>query len=557
LLQAVKEPFISQAIPLFKPRALALIMAIIMATLCVAPDAHAKKNPRKTKQAQSRSASGTADPRYAAIIMNPITGEVYHQQDADERRYPASLTKMMTLYLLFEALEQKKISLSDDLEVSALAARQAQTNLSLDEGDEIEVETAIKALVVRSANDVSVAVAEKLGGDVEGFARKMTAKARALGMTGTVFRNPNGLPISGQYTTARDMAKLGIALKRDFPRYYRYFSTLQFSHNGVTYYTHNRVMLRYAGVDGIKTGFIGASGFNLVTSVVRGGRPLVGVVMGGSTGAWRDNRMIQLLDTTYDAIAKRGAVKGRYYPANLPLSPSGVRTGVNEASLAGDEAQAAQNQRALPEGSEPEDGVTVEALPPASLPEQREAVRVGTAAATPSPFAMASEPAPKPAPTPQPAPAKAAVSRAPIIVTPATRQTPSKSRVIEVSPAAPTNAPPNPNPNLGVPEAATVPAKPPETIIIERPAAAVGERAWGIQVGAFSSQALAVAASRSALQIAAKPLVSAKMALADPGTGATPVHRARLENLTQAEARKACEVLISSNSPCFIYKAAQ
>lgn len=532
--------------PLFKPRAFALLMSVMMLALCLAPDAQAKKQPRKAKQTQSRAA-GTADPRYAAIIMNPVTGEVYHQKDADERRYPASLTKMMTLYLLFEALEQKKLSLSDDLDVSALAARQAQTNLSLDAGDEIEVETAIKALVVRSANDVSVVVAEKLGGDVDSFARKMTAKARALGMNNTIFKNPNGLPNAGQVTTARDMAKLGIALKRDFPRYYRYFSTLQFSHNGVTYYTHNRVMLRYAGVDGIKTGYIGASGFNLVTSVVRGGRPLVGVVMGGASGAWRDNRMIQLLDSTYDAVAKRGAAKGRFFPANLPLSTSAKPAAANDAPLATDDPQASAAPQTLPEGTGAEDGAASDALPPASLPEQREALRTGTASATPSPFAVASEPAPKAAQAP------AAPSRAPIIVAPQTRQTPSQSRVIVVSPPATAQ----PTPVAGPFDPVTASAKPPETIIIERPSAALGERAWGIQVGAFSSQALAVAASRSALQVAAKPLVAAKMAMADPGTGATPVHRARLENLTQVEARKACEVLISSNSPCFIYKAAQ
>ncbi|OYW13704.1 MAG: hypothetical protein B7X02_01560 [Rhodospirillales bacterium 12-54-5] len=152
----------------------------------------------------------------------------------------------------------------------------------------------------------------------------MTAKARALGMSHTHFENPNGLPNANQYTTARDMAKLGIALKRDFPKYFPYFAVRQFSWGGVSYYTHNRVMLRYAGVDGIKTGFIGASGFNLVTSAKRGGRPLVGVVMGGGSGRWRDDRMIQLLDETYKTLANRGAARGKGDARNLPLSKNGA-----------------------------------------------------------------------------------------------------------------------------------------------------------------------------------------------------------------------------------------
>lgn len=514
-----------------------------MMTLCLVPDAQAKKHPRKRAQTQSRAASGVNDARYADIIMNPVTGEIYHQQDADGRRYPASLTKMMTLYLLFEALEQKKLDLDDDMKVSALAARQPQTNLALDEGDTIEVETAIKALVVRSANDVAVVVAEALGGDVEGFARKMTAKARALGMNGTVFKNPNGLPNGAQYTTARDMAKLGIALKRDFPRYYRYFSTLQFSHNGVTYYTHNRVMLRYAGVDGIKTGYIGASGFNLVSSVTRGGRPLVGVVMGGGSGGWRDNRMIQLLDGTYTTLAQRGATKGRMYPANLPLAAGGQRAGVGEAGVAGEEPQLlAANAQNTPEGNEAEDGG--ETLPPASLPESLDSVRSGTQAATASPFDA-------PAQVSTPAPAKA-----PVVITPPTQHTPSKSRVITVAPAVVPAASPfaqatPPAPAVVQPSASPVPAAAPAS----PPAVADADRQWGIQVGAFSSQALAVTASRNALQFAAKHLVSAKMAPADASTSPNAVHRARLENLTQPEARKACEVLIANNAPCFIYKA--
>lgn len=557
---------------MLKHRVIAFVVLVVLAVVFAAPMAEAKKRTKKRKpaQTQSRQVSGVNDARYSALIMNPVTGEIYHQHDAAERRYPASLTKMMTLYLLFEAIDQKKLSLSDELDVSALAARQPQTNLSLDDGDEIEVETAIKALVVRSANDVSVVVAEALAGDVDSFAKKMTAKARALGMTDTIFKNPNGLPNSGQVTSARDMAKLGIALKRDFPRYYRYFSTLQFSHAGVTYYTHNRVMLRYAGVDGIKTGYIGASGFNLVTSVTRGGRPLIGVVMGGTSGRWRDDRMIQLLDAAYDTIAKRGAAKGRYFPANLPLSRAGKSAGTG--ALPAEDSSIPTNAlpATIPESSEGEDAAPLNELPDATLPEARDTVRASTQPVTESQA------------VPAPRPVGDSISRAPIMVKVPSQpvvQTPSQSRVITVSPPAaaplpapaptkspfdvarpPTAAessviqPPAPaTPPSTLPQAAPTPAAPAQPTT--QPVDADG-RAWGIQVGAFSTQALAVAAARNALQIAPKPLVAAKMPLADVGGGDNPVHRARLENLTQLEARKACENLIAQNSPCFIYKAA-
>ena len=438
----------------FKTRIFALLAAFILVAALLSPDAEAKKHVRVRHgkgHAVSRAA-GEADARYADIIMNPVTGEVYHEHDADGRRYPASLTKMMTLYLLFEALERHKVNLDTSLPISEYAATMPQTNLALTPGDTIEVETAIKALVVRSANDVAVVVGEALGGDVNNFGAMMTAKARQLGMKNTIFRNPNGLPNPDQHTTARDMAKLGIALKRDFPKYYRYFSTLQFSHNGVTYYTHNRVMLRYAGVDGIKTGFIGLSGFNLVTSVVRGGRPLVGTVMGGATGGWRDNRMIELLDDSYQVIASRGAAKGRYYPQNLPLAKNGTgkTAGVNVADIAPGDANPGLTTKAISDGesTENDDG---EALPAATIPADRAAVREAQPSTGSIPFEAAEATQPPPlAPvspemlpeTPQtvakytPVPAKVAAPaavpvRAPIIISP-----PAPARRGAVSPAA-------------------------------------------------------------------------------------------------------------------------
>lgn len=233
---------------------------------------------------------------YAAIVVDAESGEVLHAENADERSYPASLTKVMTLYLLFDALEQGKLRLDSKLPVSSHAASQAPSKLGLRPGASIDVEDAVMALVTKSANDVAAVVAEALAGSEEDFAVAMTRKARALGMVNTTYRNASGLPNPGQVSTVRDQAALGRALVKHHARYYHYFSTRQFKWQGSPISTHNRLMLRYQGADGIKTGYINASGFNLLASAKRDGRRIVGVVFGGNTAAWRDKRMASLLD---------------------------------------------------------------------------------------------------------------------------------------------------------------------------------------------------------------------------------------------------------------------
>lgn len=244
--------------------------------------------------------SGNASARtYASIVVDADTGRVIHETNADARIYPASLTKMMSLYLLFESIEKKKVRLSDSMKASQRAVRQPPSKLGLRVGQSIAVESAIKALVVKSANDVAVVVAEHLGRTESGFAAMMTKKAKALGMTGTVFRNASGLPHRGQFSTARDLMKLSVALKRDFPSYYKYFSVQSFDYAGATLETHNRVLKNYDGADGLKTGYINASGFNVATSARRGHISLVGVVIGGRTAMARDRHMMDLLDKSF------------------------------------------------------------------------------------------------------------------------------------------------------------------------------------------------------------------------------------------------------------------
>lgn len=233
---------------------------------------------------------------YAAIVVDANTGEVLFSRNANASRYPASLTKMMTLYLIFEDLERGKISLNSRLTVSRNAANQAPSKLGLTAGSTIRVEDAILALVTKSANDVAMVVAENLSASEAAFAQRMTQTARSLGMGSTTFRNPHGLPNSGQVTTATDMALLGRALQDRFPQYFDYFSTSSFTWNGVTYRNHNNLLGEY-GVEGIKTGYTSASGFNLVVSVRRDGRYVVAVVMGGNSSSSRDAHMRDLLDT--------------------------------------------------------------------------------------------------------------------------------------------------------------------------------------------------------------------------------------------------------------------
>ncbi|WP_027036677.1 D-alanyl-D-alanine carboxypeptidase [Mesorhizobium ciceri] len=244
--------------------------------------------------------------RQAAIVVDAKTGKVLYSADANGRRYPASLTKMMTLYLTFEAMAKGKISRNTPVVFSAKASAEAPTKLGVKPGGSVTVETAILSIVTKSANDSATALGEMLGGNETTFARMMTAKARALGMNGTVFRNANGLPDPGQFTTARDMATLGIALREHFPQYYGYFSQRSFLYGRKRINGHNRLLGRIKGVDGIKTGYTRASGFNLVSSVSDGNRRIVGVVMGGTSGGSRDNQMASLINTYLPRASTRG-----------------------------------------------------------------------------------------------------------------------------------------------------------------------------------------------------------------------------------------------------------
>jgi D-alanyl-D-alanine carboxypeptidase len=270
------------------------------------------------------SEAAAADTRIkAAIIVDANTNNVLYSRDADVQRSPASLTKIMTLYVLFAYMRAGKVTYDTELKVTAHAAAQAPTKLGLKPGSTLKVKDAILALVTKSANDAAAVIAENLGGTEPNFARVMTQTARNLGMKNTTFRNASGLPNDEQLTTARDMAILAMHIMRDYPEYYGVFSTKSFTYQGRAYRNHNRLLFGYRGTDGIKTGYTRASGFNLTASVRRDDKHLVGVVLGGRTGAQRDAALRALFDQHWSKATSGTPAKSTSFIASLlgPATP--------------------------------------------------------------------------------------------------------------------------------------------------------------------------------------------------------------------------------------------
>jgi D-alanyl-D-alanine carboxypeptidase len=277
------------------------LLALAGAVIVTMDSAEARRH-RHRHTVHHRS-TDSYSPAFSSIIVDGNSGATLQAASPDSLRHPASLTKIMTLYLLFERLEAGKMKLDTEMPVSEHASEQAPTKLGLRPGQTIRVEDAIKGLVTRSANDAAVVIAEAIGGDEDDFAQMMTRKARALGMSKTVYRNASGLPNDEQVTTARDQATLGRAIQDRFPRYYRYFATASFNFRGQSIRNHNRLLGNVEGVDGIKTGYTRASGFNLVSSMRRGNRHLIGVVLGGRSGGSRDATMRNLLAENLEKAA--------------------------------------------------------------------------------------------------------------------------------------------------------------------------------------------------------------------------------------------------------------
>jgi D-alanyl-D-alanine carboxypeptidase len=524
-------------------------------------------------------------PPFASIVVDANTAKTLDEKNADSLRHPASLTKIMTLYLLFEQLDAGKMKLTGTMPVSEHAAGQSPTKLGLRPGSSLEVEDAIRGLVTRSANDAAVVIAEAIGGDEETFAQMMTAKAHALGMGRTTYMNASGLPDDDQVTTARDQALLGRAIQERFPRYYRYFSTASFTWRGEEIRNHNHLLGRVEGVDGIKTGYTNASGFNLVTSVRRGDRHIVAVVLGGSSGGSRDAKMRDLIEEHVAEASTRHtatmiAEAAEAAPAPAPAPSRSIRPAQTAAAAAAPARAAGAAGFALSSASSvpvtPSAATTVQgpamikhAATGSTDPIKPIAVKTVKVKLAPSHTASLAPVAPMipveetsstaPAPVAGPAavaPTPVAAARAPPALAPAP---------LLPAPAAARAAPAQPEARGGAALALQAePAKPAALAVV----AAVAEPAaraeparstpvrsgWIVQVGAFGSDSEAKQHLDEA-QSKAKSLLGH----ADPFTeavtkGDKTYYRARFAGLDRDRAEAACKQLRRSDIACMTIK---
>ncbi|MEA2938451.1 MAG: D-alanyl-D-alanine carboxypeptidase [Alphaproteobacteria bacterium] len=488
-----------------------------------------------------RSSASSYSPPSASIVVDANTGAVLQSSNPDALRHPASLTKIMTLYLLFEQLEQGKLKLDSPLAVSDHAEDQSPTKLGLEEGQTIKVEEAIKGMVTRSANDAAVVVAEAIGGSETEFAKLMTRKANALGMSKTVYRNASGLPDDSQVTTARDQSILGRAIQERFPVYYKYFQTHSFTFRGQQIGNHNRLLGRVEGVDGIKTGFIRASGFNLVTSVHRNNRYLVAVVLGGSSAGSRDARMRSLLEQHMaEASAKRTAPM---------VAEIGSR----------------------PEGKPAPNPVVVAAAAPAEpapKAQGKDSQRYTVASSTSTPVRLdppstAAIPAPRAAPGSTDPIRPVAVKT--LNVKPGGIQTasvmpfpmPTFPRAAAEPPSEPEPAKTEPAPVRRVAPARAAAVTPPPVVETAPAVAAASPKAhagWIIQVGAYPTEETAKQQLASVKSKAARLLAAADAFTEATHRGSTTYYRARFAGLNQDQAEAACKYLKRNDVDCLAVK---
>ncbi len=556
-------------------------LALLITALASTADARSRSHGHSHARSNHHHYSKPQPPRDAAVVIDGTTGKVLFSRNATALRYPASLTKMMTLYLLFEQLKQGKISLDSMITASQHASDQRPTKLGLTPGESISVEVAIKAIVVRSANDVAVAIGEAIGGTEEEFARLMTRKAHALGMNETTFRNASGLPNPGQKTTARDLAILGRHVAYDFPQYYHYFATPSFTFQGRLYQTHDNLLYRFDGVDGIKTGYTNASGFNLVSSLVREGKHIIGVVMGGRTARGRDNEMMELLASTLDRSHQHPNLLAQ---ANVPWQ--GPTLTKNRTMLASSEFDQTKSLNLKVNGFDEDDTP----LPATDDEDAAEAMTARDNAGAPvaanngaHPNAIASNNAPIPLPSQA---YGTAITTTPVSSAPL--YTPA-SRNLEFTPPVPTSKPalprtqiaaiePTPKPRLERPQmvvASLVPIEQPKLTAPARkpapdtgegdiggasvpvqaahhPADAVNAKRWSVQIGAFgdansAKTQLALYAERS-MDILGR---AKRTVLPFDSVDGQTLFRARFGPFAENEAREVCRRMTERGQTCF------
>jgi D-alanyl-D-alanine carboxypeptidase len=495
--------------------------------------------------------AGAAD-KHAVLIVDANTGQTLYQNAADALRHPASLAKMMTLYLVFEQIEQGRLSYDSRIKVSAAAAAAAPTKLELDEGAEIALLDAVKALITKSANDAAVAVAEHIGGTEAKFARLMTQKAAQLGMKDTVFKNASGLPDDEQVTTARDMVTLAMRLQDDFPRHYPLFATRTFTYNGDTYKNHNNLLANYEGTEGLKTGYTHASGFNLVASVRRGHKHVIGAVFGGESASTRDRTM-----RTYLNI---GLVKA-----------SPVKTRVPASALVAARAKAGPERKVVAEVPTPERVIRPPAKPmapaEAEAPQQTQAstrpievARVRTVLVTPRPAPKAPDSIEAVLEKPQPAPQQwvtattgGSLMRPPSAVLPDPTMRGAQPSTLEDQAAKLGGGAVRPGPAVATLAPSEAESKPRWSAQVE--AAAVTPGGFHVQIGAYQSAAEAERQLTAVRERAPAALRNRTPVTVQFKQGDKVFHRARFAGFDAQSAAAACGELKRLKFDCLVMKA--
>ncbi len=345
----------------------------------------AKAQGKKAKGAQVSKAAKYNAPIYSAIVVDAATGNVLSEVNADTKGYPASLTKMMTLYMLFDALERGQVSGDSLIPVTARAMNAAPSKLNLTRNSKLTVDQAIGALITKSANDVAVATAEFLGGSEDAFAEKMTARARELGMSQTTFMNASGLPNPGQISSARDMAILAGHLIKDHPQYYTQFGRMEYVYQGQTIRTHNRLLEFYEGADGIKTGYTAASGYNLVGSATRNGYRIIGVIFGGATANARDRKLAELMDQGFAVVSGGQAAQPVFAGNTSDRNADRIGTQIALAQPAAAPTEQGDADSAYTPASRSSVSIETTSLPPLPAPTKMAALTSPTSAPSTTP----------------------------------------------------------------------------------------------------------------------------------------------------------------------------
>ncbi len=536
-------------------RALAILagVGLVFSLSLQASDAQAR--PRKHHRAKHARAAAPYVPPFAALVVDANSGKVLYAKSEHELRHPASVTKVMTLYMLFEQLERGKMTLDSPITMTRHAATMKPSKLGMRPGETLTAEEAIKALVTKSANDVAAAIADHIGGTEVHFAEMMTAKARSLGMSRTVYANASGLPNTRQITTAHDLVLLGRAIQERFPKYYGYFSTHVFHYAGMSIRNHNNLLGRLEGIDGIKTGYTAASGFNLLSSVRRDGQHIVAVVLGGHSAASRDKIMADLIEDKIELASRSRTAPSVLAQASSRPEPVAEakpqpqpKVETAKADLKPEPSTKVEVARAEPARTEPQRPIQLASMGPVDLGKARPAYVSGTASDYRGMSMDGST--------------RGGLTAAAVVpsMTPANNPAPANGMRWSAGPTAAAAAPSKTNLRVETKVARVEPAaeapraRHAEPKVVEKPRPVAARKGVMIQIGATD-------ADGKAKELLSRAKVSSRgtLAAAVPFTeavkkGRDTIYRARFAGLSETQAEAACKSLKRSGMGCFTTK---